>query len=451
MSFLTRSNRSIILVFLILTLQSVVFVLFHLLATKDDALHNNAPVALASMAKGNSNSNAKNPNLPKPIDPRMASDGTPLRVILHVGPGKMATTTIQDALSEDQYELHQDNFCIYRPEEFHPHTANLLKTHHLSVNNNANTNKKEQLKQEQDENTIQEMLIFFDHCYNIRQHMLLSSEFLSHLEPETWEGILKPSLERWNITIALGYRRFYSWAPSMWFQIFRKRMRRSKWPNHKDKAKKDNDDAEWRIPPFHEWYYSDHAVEGLKEFYTDTILKHWKETLGVPNILIYNLHEDTNVVKTLYCKELGLHHACAKRSEISDDDTKKSNEGNSFDFDYDRLACALFLEGSIGKTTKRKKARDKIKAFFSSSSNDTNHGTPAREMTKSCFTNDQRKELLKKSKTLEQELVPDFYASSKGEPTMEEELLGIEQSKLCDVNVKDVLERYGSELRSLFV
>ena len=75
-------------------------------------------------------------------------------------------------------------------------------------------------------------------------------------------------------------------------------MRSNKWPNHNiEDNDNDNKDAEWRIPPFHEWYYSDHVVEDLKKFYTGTILKHWKETLGIQNILIYNLHEDTPSVR----------------------------------------------------------------------------------------------------------------------------------------------------------
>ena len=119
--------------------------------------------------------------------------------------------------------------------------------------------------------------------------MLLSSEFLGLLEKEVWEGVLKPSLERWDITITMGYRRFYTWAPSVWFQIMRKRTV-LEWP-------KNEHDMKLQIPAFRDWYNSTDGVRFLDKLYTDSYIDHWRG-LDIKNFLIYNMHEDPKLLKT---------------------------------------------------------------------------------------------------------------------------------------------------------
>mmetsp|Transcript_17874 Transcript_17874/g.43408 ORF Transcript_17874/g.43408 Transcript_17874/m.43408 type:complete len:411 (-) Transcript_17874:1040-2272(-) len=339
------------------------------------------------------------------------------KVILHVGPGKMGTTTIQIAMEEDLEELSQDGFCVYEPRTF---TA-MGK----AINNDAHP---EQYTVAEMLNLkgIKKMLDYFDHCHDIKQHMLLSSEFLGLLDKEVWEGVLKTSLERWDITIAVGYRRFYSWAPSVWFQIMRQRVK-EKWPENERDV----------ITPFHDWYHNG-GKHPLKMLYTDTYVDHWRG-LGIENFLVYNMHEHPNLAKTFFCATLGLNYTCDKHSVAL---TEDANVGYSIQ--NDRLACALYSLGHIDPNrTKRTEAGKMILDFFSKK------GTSLDAVSPSCFTDEEMNEVLERSKKVEAKFLPEFHASSHGMVTMADEL---EESKrhFCDVNITDVIDQYGEELQSLF-
>ena len=52
-----------------------------------------------------------------------------LKLILHVGPGKMGTTTIQAAMQSDEEELTEDNVCIFDQEMFRRITMYLNYTY----------------------------------------------------------------------------------------------------------------------------------------------------------------------------------------------------------------------------------------------------------------------------------------------------------------------------------
>eukprot|EP00591_Stephanopyxis_turris_P016387 CAMPEP_0195538270 /NCGR_PEP_ID=MMETSP0794_2-20130614/49437_1 /TAXON_ID=515487 /ORGANISM="Stephanopyxis turris, Strain CCMP 815" /LENGTH=460 /DNA_ID=CAMNT_0040672239 /DNA_START=327 /DNA_END=1709 /DNA_ORIENTATION=- len=415
------------------------------------------------------------------INTDVKADEAP-KVILHVGPGKMGTTTIQNAMAMDLEELSKDNFCLYKPLEF-------VKIGRL-INNDAHP-EKYTVAEMLDHEEIKEMLDYFDHCHNMKQHMLLSSESLGLLETEVWEGVLKPSLKRWNITIAVGYRRFYSWAPSLWFQIMKKRVSK-RWPEKDDEI----------IMSFHDWYQKRGAQEKLKVLYTDSYIDHWKgldrrfyswapsiwfqimrqrvskrwpekddgiimsfhdwyrrgaqkklkvlytdsyidhwKGLGIENFLIYNMHEDPNLMKHFYCSKLGLNHTCDKHSGTL---SARRNVGHSLQ--SDRLACALYSHGYINSNkTNRVEAGKMISEFFSKKD------TPLEQISPICFTDGEMNEVLKRSVEKEAELLPDFHISSKGMVTMADELHEDKDKNFCDVNITDVIDQHGKELKALFV
>jgi len=45
---------------------------------------------------------------------------------------------------------------------------------------------------------------FLDHCYDLQQHVLVSSEDLGLLNPDVWEKLLKPAVSRWHFNVVLG-------------------------------------------------------------------------------------------------------------------------------------------------------------------------------------------------------------------------------------------------------
>ena len=346
------------------------------------------------------------------------------KLILHVGPGKMGTTTIQAAMERDEEELTKDNFCIFNQKMFQ------WISMYLNTSNNYGRDDAKEV--EEAKGYFQKLLDHLDQCYSRKQHVLLSSEFLGHLDREVWERELKPSFERWDVTIAVGYRRFHSWAPSAWFQIMRAKPDNS-WP-------KDKDDTKMLIPSFRDWYYSPRAQDVLlPKLFTDYYIEHWKG-LGVHNFLIYNLHEDPNLLKTFYCSTLGLKYACEKHAT-----TYEKRENLRFSLQNDRLACELHLQGHIdAEKVSRVEAGEMISKFF------IEKGKALEKVSPMCFNYGAMNEVLEKSKTLEEELVPDFHASDKGMVTMKDEIQKSKYKDYCDVDLNAVISKYGGELKSLF-
>mmetsp|Transcript_12355 Transcript_12355/g.17609 ORF Transcript_12355/g.17609 Transcript_12355/m.17609 type:complete len:426 (+) Transcript_12355:121-1398(+) len=343
------------------------------------------------------------------------------KVILHVGPGKMGTTSLQTAMVEDMEELSKDNFCVFEPRTFVSIGCELL-------NNNAHPDKKYTVAEMLDDKRIKRMLDYFDHCHDMKQPMLLSTECLGLHEKEVWEGVLKPSLERWDITIALGYRRFYSWAPSVWFQIMRQKITK-RWPKNDHET----------IIPFHDWYHSNHGRFCLKALYTDMYMNHWKG-MGIENFLVYNMHEDPNFLRFFFCSTLRLKHTCKKHFHAP---TKEANVG--FSIQNDRLACALHSLGYINpERINRIEAGKMISDFF------LKNVTSLDKVSPSCFTNEEMNRVLERSKKLEAELFPEFHERSQGEWTMAYELEAMKDKYFCDVNITDVIDHYSEELQSLF-
>ena len=58
--------------------------------------------------------------------------------------------------------------------------------------------------------------------------------------------------------------------------------------------------------------------------------------------------------------------------------------------------------------------------------------------------------VLERSKMLEEKLLPDFYASERGMLTMADELQQAKDKLFCEVNMTDVINKYGEDLRSIF-
>lgn len=348
------------------------------------------------------------------------------KFILHIGPGKMGTTTIQDAIGSDHKELLMDNYCVFDQKKFTSVSMYL----NSAVAYALPGTKEEKIVKEQ---YLKAMIDHFDQCYNMNRGVLLSSEFLGHLEKDRWEDeLLKPASldDRWDIFIAVGYRRFYSWARSVWFQNMRLRVRRD-WP--------ENEDME--VLSFHDWY-SQHKDNFLVKLYTDYYINHWRG-LGINNFLIYNMHEDPNLLKEFYCSVLGLEHSC-KKHLVNNNNTTKSNVGHSIQ--HDRLACTLYSRGYVNTTKINRLEAGKIILDFFDEKN-----TTLEQVSQSCFTDDELNEVLLRSKTVEQELLPDFHAGSKGFVTMADEFEDIKNKSFCDVNIDYVIEQHGEELRSLFV
>ena len=56
-------------------------------------------------------------------------------------------------------------------------------------------------------------------CYELGQHVVLSSDFLGLVSDKEYEHVFEPLFKNFELKVIVGYRRFYSWAPSVLFEL----------------------------------------------------------------------------------------------------------------------------------------------------------------------------------------------------------------------------------------
>lgn len=334
-----------------------------------------------------------------------------LQFYLHVGPGKMATTTIQHALQEDKGVLNMDGYCIFNPLEMQKTVGPMLRKGLLK------TTKHEKWK---------DFRGFLDHCYDLQQHVLVSSEDLGLLNPDVWEKLLKPAVSRWHFNVVLGYRRWYAWLPSLYFQLERMKLDKENWGSVEN------------IPSLLDWREDERGAL----LYTENYIRHWKFLAGSNiNILIYNLHEDRNVMRTFYCKTLhGTKRACEKYSHY-----QSESQNIGFTLDYHRIAIAAYNVGLIDWRKQGfdfNEAADTIRLYFYETKRMILNDFP-----RSCLEGDDLEDVFQKSLELELKIQPDWHLANGGENEMRKDFeknLG----KWCTIDVDMVLTKFSTEIEA---
>jgi len=328
-----------------------------------------------------------------------------LHLYLHIGPGKMATTTIQDSLMVDEKPLNEDGYCVYDPKVMRNHIGPMIQKGKIDV--------------VQRDKKWNELRSFLDRCHSLNQNALLSSEFLGLVEPRMWNEVMKPVFSQWKLHIVVGYRRYYEWVPSVHFQIHRANLRQ--FSNGKSKDR--------RIPSIHEFVSKDERPLIL---YTENYLRHWKSLVGDDfAFLIYNLDESQNVMKTVYCKMLhDTKNACRKYMK---DPFGIQNVGHTLE--YDRLVMEAYDNKLIGDRRNLHKAAAKLKTIHEQEMTITKM-----EFPKICMDDRELANLLNITIRMEETLVPDWFSSENGEAAIQQGFMTFEKAKLCGVDVTKVVK-----------
>ena len=264
-------------------------------------------------------------------------------------------------------------------------------------------------------------------CQDRNLSVVLSSECLGLVSREQYERSLAPLLKGFTLTIVVGYRRFYSWAPSVYFQLRR----------HSSKGYVTWDDK--FATNFKSYFKNNDNLYKLYKLYTDSYINNWSHIVDRDNIKIYNMHEDNNVVKTFYCSVLKAEHAC---KEAIENPPPESNVG--FSTVFDAIAVAAHKKGIVPGNFTRKGATLVISNFFSDKL------ITQSDLPKDCFEEEDMARIMEKSKVVESMLLPTYFASERGEATMQTELDKLMESKYCMVDTERVIADYEIPLHTEF-
>jgi len=314
-----------------------------------------------------------------------------LHLYLHVGPIAMATTTFQNSLAEDRIPLNKDGYCVYDPIKMRDKIGPTIQSSPaLVIQTSVEWN---------------ELTSFLDRCYSLQKNVLLSSEHLGLIESDVWNDDIKPAFSQWEIHIVFGYRRYYEWIPNLHFQIFQNKNR--------------------NIPNINMFIANDNATNLL---YTDNVLRHWKSLVGHDfDFLIYNMHEDRNVMKTIYCKMLpNTKHSCLKHSQHLIDESQNI----CYPPFYKLMVIQAIRKGRLPDATNLEIASMELERMHQAGL------TP--DIPRTCMDDEALAKLLEKSIEMEKVLVPDWFLSENGEQEIRRKFKTFAEKELCGVGVLKV-------------
>jgi len=158
------------------------------------------------------------------------------KLILHVGPQKTGTTSIQYLLEEDQdvrAALLEDNYTVV----------------HFNFRQIINTQRNCFLTEGSNCILWDELVHRFDDAYEKGNSVILSVEELSNLKMNDFTKSLWQSLlDKWDIQVLLFYRPFHEWIYSMYVQHRKSLMYRSgqdRWIEHFGRCEEVKNFPEW--------------------------------------------------------------------------------------------------------------------------------------------------------------------------------------------------------------
>lgn len=269
--------------------------------------------------------------------------------VLHVGPPKTATTSIQcvlDALSAELAEKDSYYFVGKGCPKANNTMANGesgIPGHLLMmglIDANPHSRGFEKLKER------------MEHHLALGNHMIFSLEAMSnHLEdrPETWDLFLS-LFEGWNVRIVVAYRHYFDWIRSMYYQQHIGRRYREQWPHQKGLMHPSFQD--FLIYHLKRWEDGDPSNDShswgqhLSLYAVQYFGKHFRD------VQVFDLHQEGEVPTNFVCQMLPRANNMCHRLQ-NDPFTEANVKRESHCFDADRLAMAAYKGSMVDKNIYR--------------------------------------------------------------------------------------------------
>jgi len=327
-----------------------------------------------------------------------------LQLLLHVGPGKTATTSIQKEIISQVKNLEKDNWLIYRC-----HPARDLN-YCLYMDAAKCQDGSEEWKRIS--NIVRK-------ATDEKMNILISTE---RYWGNSTINAYKSLFQNFQVKIVVGYRRFYEYLPSSYWQTY-------KWSCSKKLSTQVALRKLYRekllIPPLSQFvqHKTNHPtfarLEQFKPYFDD--------------IKIFNIHRSC-VLCSFFCDIVqNARNSCkAIRLKYSEIETTRKNVGQSMwhirlaqqllmvnkevDEPNDRLACSSLAT--------------EIMLF-----NDEKLESKVYKLPKTCLPEESQNQLLNISLGMEKTLVPHFFSSDEGEKKHRVEFERASYDTLCDVDI----------------
>lgn len=349
---------------------------------------------------------------------------TTTHAVIHIGPYKTGSTSIQSFSKEHIKELKADGYEM-------PWTNLVVKqTQHDWLQQNGN--------QVQFANCFLSTKIASKHTWQCESDLLLSGLGIAKRGQNlyvTAEGFsilgssgienLSDYLTSWdNVTIILTYRRLYDILQSWWNQLSKIEVYQ-KLTKPRDKLS----------------YFRDKILKNDygARFDSRELLRKYHQQFQ--NVIVLNYHDNSkDIVKTLYCDALPRSNAtCSAITNPKTPPVERKNVAED-DIIYGQLALGAV---EMGLTTKYKSPQDlKIVVDQIKTHQEEIFGLSRNEgFQMECLSHDHLNALFNKSKEIEKSLFPDFYSSVLGEANMLSDFEKQRTTKLCDIDLEGTLNK----------
>jgi len=257
-------------------------------------------------------------------------------LILHVGPGKTGTTSVQNTLENETKALESDQ-CTYIGNNEGP--LDKTKSYHCE-NHEPRKGCTRVLGDE-----MMDLLKTYSKSYN---HTLFgSNEFLYDMKDHrimAWVNATQ-NLYQWNVQVVVSYRRLHEYLPSFYNQHYKKNRISTEsqtyghhnWPGI---------DGNYKLPTFPEYLENrvNHEVDLIKH---DTVSTYeaWRKYF---NVSIFNVHQEGDLTTNFVCEILKTETLCNEltRRFVAKNEGTRSNTATIV-FDYDIMGVTAWEKGLI--------------------------------------------------------------------------------------------------------
>lgn len=323
--------------------------------------------------------------------------------VLHVGPAKTATTSLQYMLNQYEPLLLEDNY-VY------------VGANSTSLSNPFDGRCLRRLKK--GDSSCWKIFMSELETHRKQGHNIVLSNEVISLQANTNEivwDLLKAAIQPWmpNVRVIVGYRHLHNFVPSTHYEL----QRNQRWPSVKEHGKP--------VTPFTKFYEDlfnkEELISGPIPSSAATIRKFSEHY----NVSVLDI-ESTEQVSEFVCRLLPNAKRACKQHQEQPPTMPSLNQNDAGQVNYDSLAIVAFNNLVLKKEQTRKYVRAKVKYF-----NEVRLGNGPNDFPLDCLSPDQEKELLNLSIR---------HAKESRLPTIDEEAIrksfekAKAKKKFCSIN-----------------
>ncbi|KAL3799457.1 hypothetical protein HJC23_013912 [Cyclotella cryptica] len=332
----------------------------------------------------------------KSLLPTCGLEGGEPYVLLHVGPHKTGTTSIQNFIFESIYYnktfFEEDNFAIPQyqdmPGRFDKEGTWLNFAHCMLHNYNKDGGRMHQ----QACNGVRAVLpSFMQKSYNAKRNVLIVAEDLDRktIDHQRLQYYLRPYK---RIKVIASYRRLHEWLFSFYNQIVQLYLKRY--------IRNETD-----YPSFVQWVESQYS--NFLQVHTFAVAERYRNSGRIESVEVINMHDTADILETLFCDFLETPVSC----KAIQNRTKVRNMNKGRLHDYDRLCTEAMLSGKIQNfhLAISKRVAKKLEADITKHNIFGSEGYP-----KKCLNQTFLDQLIKTEMEQEEAYFPEWYRKNGG-------------------------------------